>query len=79
MIGSVTIDFELGETHIAIAAEVETIERTGVEMEALTACSVAALTVYDMCKSIDKNMTIRDVALWEKTGGKSGRYSRSSN
>jgi cyclic pyranopterin phosphate synthase len=48
-------------------------------MEALTACSVAALTVYDMCKSIDKNMTIRDVALWEKTGGKSGRYSRSSN
>jgi len=79
MIGSVTIDFELGETHIAVAAEVETIERTGVEMEALTACSVAALTVYDMCKSIDKNMTIRDLALWEKTGGKSGSYSRSSN
>ena len=79
MIGSVTIDFELEETHIAIAAEVETIERTGVEMEALTACSVAALTIYDMCKSVDKNMTITDIALWEKSGGKSGEYSRSSD
>jgi cyclic pyranopterin phosphate synthase len=79
MIGSVSIDFELKETHIAIAAEVETIERTGVEMEALTACSVAALTIYDMCKSVDKNMTITDIALWEKSGGKSGEYSRSSD
>ena len=79
MIGSVTIDFELKETHIAISAEVETIERTGVEMEALTACSVAALTIYDMCKSADKNMTITDIALWEKSGGKSGEYSRSSD
>jgi cyclic pyranopterin phosphate synthase len=79
MIGSVTIDFEVGETHIAIAAEVETIERTGVEMEALTACSVAALTIYDMCKSVDKNMTITDIALWEKRGGKSGEYNRSSD
>ncbi|MBJ83461.1 MAG: cyclic pyranopterin monophosphate synthase MoaC [Acidimicrobiaceae bacterium] len=79
MIGSVTIDFELEETHIAIAVEVETIERTGVEMEALTACSVAALTIYDMCKSVDKNMAITDIALWEKSGGKSGEYSRSSD
>jgi cyclic pyranopterin phosphate synthase len=69
----------LEETHITIAAEVETIERTGVEMEALTACSVAALTIYDMCKSVDKNMTITDIALWEKSGGKSGEYSRSSD
>ena len=79
MIGFFTIDFELKETHIAISAEVETIERTGVEMEALTACSVAALTIYDMCKSVDKNMTITDIALWEKSGGKSGEYSRSSD
>ena len=45
-------------------------------MEALTACSVAALTIYDMCKSVDKNMVISELALWEKTGGKSGPYSR---
>ena len=51
--------------------------RTGVEMEALTACSVAALTIYDMCKSMDKSMVIGDIALWEKTGGKSGTYRRS--
>ena len=47
-------------------------------MEALTACSVAALTIYDMCKSLDKSMTISEVALWEKTGGKSGTYQRES-
>ena len=46
-------------------------------MEALTACSVAALTIYDMCKSMDKSMVIGDIALWEKTGGKSGTYRRS--
>ena len=51
--------------------------RTGVEMEALTAVSVAALTVYDMCKAADKGMTIGEIALWEKTGGKSGPYRRS--
>ena len=79
MIGSVAIDFEVQPSHIVVAAEVETFERTGVEMEALTACSVAALTIYDMCKSGDKNMTITDLALWEKTGGKSGDYSRRSN
>ena len=45
-------------------------------MEALTACSVAALTIYDMCKSIDKEMVISDISLWEKTGGKSGPYKR---
>ena len=51
-------------------------KRQGVEMEALTACSVAALTIYDMCKSIDKGMVISDLALSEKTGGKSGTYIR---
>ena len=76
MIGSVSIDFEVADAHVGITAAVETVERTGVEMEALTACSVAALTIYDMCKSIDKSMVISDLALWEKTGGKSGTYTR---
>ena len=53
------------------------VDRTGVETEALTACAVAALTIYDMCKSMDKSMVIGDIALWEKTGGKSGTYRRS--
>ena len=47
-------------------------------MEALSACSVAALTIYDMCKSVDKSMTISDLAVWEKTGGKSGPYRRTT-
>ena len=76
MIGSVSVDFEVGEGHVSVTAQVETYERTGVEMEALTACSVAALTIYDMCKSIDKGMVISDLALSEKTGGKSGTYIR---
>ena len=76
LIGAVTINFEIGESHIEIETQVDTVGRTGVEMEALTACSVAALTIYDMCKSIDKGMTIGDIALWEKTGGKSGPYRR---
>ena len=76
MIGSVSVDFEVAEGHVSVMAEVETYERTGVEMEALTACSVAALTIYDMCKSIDKGMVISDLALLEKTGGKSGSYIR---
>ena len=76
MIGGVSIEFDLEERSVRIAASVETLERTGVEMEALTACSVAALTVYDMCKSIDKGMTIGELTLLEKTGGKSGTYSR---
>ena len=53
--------------------------QTGVEMEALTAVSVAALTVYDMCKALDKGMTISDVQLELKTGGKSGDYRRDPN
>ncbi len=76
MIGSVSVDFEVAEDHVSVTAQVETYERTGVEMEALTACSVAALTIYDMCKSIDKGMVISDLALLEKTGGKSGTYTR---
>ena len=61
---------------LSIAASVRTTGRTGVEMEALTAVSVAALTVYDMCKSVDRGMTIGPSGLVEKTGGKSGHYVR---
>ena len=78
LIGAVSVNFEIGDAYIDVEASVETVGRTGVEMEALTACSVAGLTIYDMCKSIDKSMTITQVALWEKTGGKSGNYHRST-
>ncbi len=77
MVASVSVTFELDhEDRVGIEAHVDCVERTGVEMEALHACSVAALTIYDMCKSADKSMTITDLALWEKTGGKSGSYRR---
>lgn len=61
---------------VAIASTVTTTAGTGVEMEALVAASVAALTVYDMCKAMDKGITIREVVLERKTGGKSGDYRR---
>ena len=76
LVGAVLINFRIEDTYIEIESEVETVDRTGVEMEALTACSVAALTVYDMCKSRDKEMVIGEVALWEKSGGRSGHYRR---
>jgi cyclic pyranopterin phosphate synthase len=63
---------------IEIESSVATQAPTGVEMEALTAVSVAALTLYDMCKAVDKSMTITDICLLEKTGGKSGTYRRPS-
>ena len=75
-ITKVSVDLTVNGTSIEIEAAVETVGQTGVEMEALTAASVAALTVYDMCKSADKAMTITDVALWEKSGGRSGDYRR---
>lgn len=61
---------------IRIEARVEAMDRTGVEMEALTAVSTAALTVYDMCKAIDKNMVLTDIQLEFKSGGRSGTYRR---
>ncbi len=64
------------ESGVTLEAEVSTNAQTGVEMEALTAVSVAALTVYDMCKALEKGMTITDVQLESKTGGKSGNYDR---
>jgi cyclic pyranopterin phosphate synthase len=76
LVGSVFINFRLEDEYIEIEAQVDTVDRTGVEMEALTACSVAALTVYDMCKSADRTMVIGDIALWEKTGGRSGAFRR---
>ena len=76
MIGSVLVNFEIDDTWIEIEAQVETVDRTGVEMEALMACSIAALTIYDMCKSADRSMTIGELTLWEKTGGRSGVYRR---
>ena len=77
-IGSVYVNFTLADDHVEIEAQVETVDRTGVEMEALTACSVAALTIYDMCKSTDRSMVIGELALWEKTGGRSGIWRRPS-
>ena len=76
LVGSVFINFEIEDAYVEVEAQVETVDRTGVEMEALTACSVAALTIYDMCKSMDKSMVISELTLWEKTGGKSGTYRR---
>ena len=75
---SVTINFEIGETFVAVECHVDTIDRTGVEMEALHACSVAALTIYDMCKSADREMVIGDLTLWEKSGGRQGTYRRAA-
>lgn len=77
MLSGVTVSFEVNDDHVAVEATAEVVDRTGVEMEALTACSVAALTIYDMCKAVDKGMVITDLALWEKTGGQSGEYRRS--
>lgn len=76
MVGAVAVDFTIEADYIEIEAQVDIVERTGIEMEALTAVSVAALTIYDMCKAADKSMTISDIALWEKTGGRSGTYRR---
>jgi cyclic pyranopterin phosphate synthase len=78
LVGSVFINFEIEDAHVDVEAQVETVDRTGVEMEALTACSVAALTIYDMCKSMDRSMVITELTLWEKTGGKSGTYRRAA-
>ncbi len=76
LVGSVFINFRIEDDHIEVEAQVDTVDRTGVEMEALTAATVAALTIYDMCKSADRSMVVGDVALWEKTGGRSGSYRR---
>lgn len=70
------INFNILENEIEIEATVSTVGKTGVEMEALTAVSMTALTIYDMCKAIDKDMVINNIRLIKKVGGKSGEYIR---
>ena len=72
----VDVDVRLCENGVAITSKVTTTAGTGVEMEAMVAASVAALTVYDMCKGADKSIEIREIVLERKTGGKSGEYRR---
>jgi len=79
LVGSVNVNFEIGDDFIEIEVQVDTVDRTGVEMEALHACAIAGLTIYDMCKSADKAMVIGEIALWEKIGGRSGTYRRPAN
>ena len=76
LVGSVLVNFRIEDTFIEVEAQVDTVDRTGVEMEALTAVTVACLTIYDMCKSVDRTMEISEVALWEKTGGQAGTFRR---
>ena len=73
-LNGVSIEIKIEGEHAVINVTTKTFDRTGVEMEALTAASVAALTIYDMCKSINKGITIESIYLLEKTGGKSGIY-----
>ena len=75
-ISGVTVELEVEDDAVAIVATVRTTDRTGVEMEALTAVSVAALTVVDMVKAVDKAAVITDVRVESKTGGKSGPFHR---
>lgn len=76
LVGNVYVNFMIADDHIEVEAGVDTVDRTGVEMEALVSVTVAALTIYDMCKSLDRTMTIEKVALWEKSGGRSGPWRR---
>lgn len=73
----VDVQASVADDGVSLTAEVSTNAQTGVEMEALTAVSIAALTIYDMCKALDKGITITEVRLESKTGGKSGDYKRS--
>ncbi len=76
LLNGIHVDFTFSGTLLYCEVEVICEGKTGVEMEALTACSVGLLTVYDMCKSMDKSMVIEEVMLMEKSGGKSGDYHR---
>ncbi len=76
LIGAVTLDFGVGEGFVEVVAQVEALDRTGVEMEALTACSAAALTIYAACKSADRTMAIGELSVLEKSGGRSGTWVR---
>jgi cyclic pyranopterin phosphate synthase len=77
VLDAVSVDITFAdERTVRIQSEVRATQRTGVEMEALTAVSVAALTLYDMCKSLDRNMIIQSIRLDEKSGGRSGHFRR---
>jgi cyclic pyranopterin phosphate synthase len=78
---SVEVTFEPNETlsYVNIRAAVKTTDRTGVEMEALTAVATAGLAIYDMCKAVDRAMTVTDIRLVKKAGGKSGTYERKND
>ena len=80
-ITGVEMEFNLNDmdNSVDIISKAKTTGKTGIEMEALTAVSVAALTIYDMCKAVDKNMIISDIKLIKKSGGKSGTYIREKN
>ncbi len=78
-LAKVTVDFTRGHESLQIVTECKVTGQTGVEMEALMAASVAALTVYDMCKSADRGMTIESVRLMHKSGGKSGDWDRAGS
>ena len=77
-LSAVDVEFEIGAADITVVATVRTNDRTGVEMEALTAVSVAALTLYDMTKAVDRSGSIDDIRLLRKDGGKSGTWERPS-
>ena len=74
LISKVTVDFRIEADHIDVEATVKVEGKTGVEMEALTACSVACLTIYDMLKAVDRGMSVTNLRLVEKSGGKSGTF-----
>ncbi len=81
MLSKVNVDFDLQDSPAAVicTARVEVTGKTGVEMEALTAVQVGLLTIYDMCKAVDRDMTMTDIQLLEKSGGRSGHYQRASS
>ena len=78
LVGSVYVNFTIEDSSVEVECQVETVDRTGVEMEALTAVSVAALALYDMVKAVDKDAVITDVRVERKSGGRSGDWSRPS-
>ncbi|WP_165974164.1 cyclic pyranopterin monophosphate synthase MoaC [Marinitoga lauensis] len=78
-ISKIDIEFKINEDNIEIFSFAKTNSQTGIEMEALTAVNIAALTIYDMCKAVDREMEITEIYLLEKSGGKSGHFKRSEN
>jgi cyclic pyranopterin phosphate synthase len=79
LIGDVTVDLALDADGVDVAVSVETRDRTGVEMEALTGCLFAALTICERCRPRDPAVSVHDFAVWEKSGGRSGRWVRRSD